>query len=167
MFEVPYLIGDRMILVSVWSVEAEFQAIKYDPLPTDSLEVQELKTSLQHIIRSAPTATEASMLGRDDARCHDSMLGEQTRIKLEPFRKANLSPRKDWESTKDNTMMYLLRKKFEYPYFRNRLLRTQQAPLIFHCPRDLYWGSANGLGRNRLGEMLMWIREEIRAEENL
>jgi predicted NAD-dependent protein-ADP-ribosyltransferase YbiA (DUF1768 family) len=163
-FEVPYLLGDRMILVPVWSVEAEFQAIKYDPLPTDSLETQALKVALQHIIRTAPTSAEASMLGRDDARCHDCDLGEQIRMKLEPFRKVCLRPRPDWESTQDNTMMFLLRKKFEYPRFRMKLMATRDAPLVFHCPRDLYWGSANGLGRNRLGEMLMWLREEIRAE---
>ena len=105
------------------------------------------------------------MLGRDDARSNNPSLSEQVHLQLRPFRNVNLRPRADWDATQDNTMMFLLRKKFEYPTFRMRLLGTKDASLIFHCPRDHYWGSTNGIGRNRLGEMLMVIREEIRAEE--
>ena len=162
--QIPYCYNDRLILIHTQSVEAEIQAVKYDALPTDNVETQKLKTLLQHAIRSASTAMEASMLGRDDARCHDVMMSCRVHKTLQPFRQGMVRPRHDWNQIQDACMVFLLRKKFEFGHFRAQLLRTGDARLVFHCPRDLYWGTNHGAGENRLGEMLMAIRMEIRYE---
>jgi predicted NAD-dependent protein-ADP-ribosyltransferase YbiA (DUF1768 family) len=91
----------------------------------------------------------------------------RVRSVLEPFRTAQIRVRSDWDEVQDNFMMFLLRKKFEYPQFRYPLLETGEDYLIFHCARDLYWGTDHGKGKNQLGKMLMAIRKEIREELSL
>ena len=165
--ELPYDQDGRIVLIRPMSVEAEFQAIKYEPDDTDSDRIYDLKIHLQHAIRSAGSATEASMMGRDDVRAHDSNMSTRVRRVLEPSRAAMIRVRSDWDEVQDDLMMFLLRKKFEYPQFRGPLLETGDDYLIFHCARDLYWGTDHGEGENRLGKMLMSIREEIREELSL
>ena len=87
--------------------------------------------------------------------------GEAKRI----GRKALL--RHDWEKCKDNVMLGFLRQKFAIPELREKLLGTGDATLIegptWH---DRYWGicscdKCGGRGQNRLGELLMQVREEL------
>ncbi len=71
--------------------------------------------------------------------------------------------RADWETVKDEIMLTALRAKFsQHPDLRQQLLATGDALLIEHAPRDAYWGdSADGHGLNRLGQLLMQVREEM------
>ncbi len=47
---------------------------------------------------------------------------------------------------------------------RALLLGTGEAPLIEHTANDAYWGDGgDGSGKNRLGALLMRVREELRG----
>lgn len=76
-------------------------------------------------------------------------------------RKIQLRP--DWEEIKDNVMLTGLRKKFADPELRNLLLATGDEELIEgNYWGDTYWGVCNGVGQNKLGKLLMQVREEIK-----
>ena len=54
--------------------------------------------------------------------------------------------------------------KFRQPDLRERLLATGDAALVEeNVWRDRYWGVHRGHGLNRLGVLLMQVREEILA----
>ena len=71
--------------------------------------------------------------------------------------------REDWDAVKDTIMLEGLRAKFSIKGLREKLLATGDEELIegnhWH---DTYWGVCNGVGKNKLGKMLMQVREEIR-----
>jgi ribA/ribD-fused uncharacterized protein len=72
--------------------------------------------------------------------------------------------RSDWESVKESVMRRALLLKFQNPRFRSLLLSTKSRPLIEDSPYDRYWGAgADRKGKNRLGVLLMEIRDELRA----
>lgn len=76
-------------------------------------------------------------------------------------RRINLRP--DWEQVKDGIMKAVLRAKFSDLELRNRLLATGDVELVEgNTHGDTYWGVCNGVGRNRLGRLLMELREEYR-----
>ena len=74
--------------------------------------------------------------------------------------------RPDWESVKDDIMREALRAKFtQHPGLRSLLLRTGEAELIEHTKNDSYWADGgDGTGKNRLGELLMELRVQLRKE---
>lgn len=70
-----------------------------------------------------------------------------------------------WEEVKDEIMYTLIHKKFKSESLKAKLLSTGEAELIEDNNwGDKYWGMCNGVGQNRLGEILMKVREEIREE---
>jgi N-glycosidase YbiA len=75
--------------------------------------------------------------------------------------------RKDWESVKDAIMREAVLAKFtQHDDLRALLLATGTARLVEHTTNDSYWGDGgDGSGRNRLGEILMSVREELRRTE--
>ena len=72
--------------------------------------------------------------------------------------------RADWEAVKDEIMREALRAKFtQNPQLRSLLLGTESAVLVEHTTNDSYWGdNGDGSGKNRLGELLMELREDLR-----
>lgn len=94
-------------------------------------------------IRQANTPMIAAQLGRD--------------------RKKKL--RRDWESAKDGVMKKAVLAKFsQHEELKTLLLSTGDTLLIEHTSNDAYWGDGgDGHGRNRLGQILMQVREELRA----
>jgi len=72
--------------------------------------------------------------------------------------------RRDWESAKDGIMLDALRAKFgQHEDLKRILLDTGERSLGEHTPRDRYWADGgDGSGRNRLGELLMRLRSELR-----
>jgi len=69
--------------------------------------------------------------------------------------------RKNWDSIRDEVMLHALREKFANPQMREVLLRTGKRELIENSPYDAYWGiGRNRDGKNRLGKLLMRVREE-------
>lgn len=83
-----------------------------------------------------------------------------------------LTLREDWEQVKTQTMLDLLRLKFQNPFLRNKLLATNNAIIIEgNSWHDNFWGICNcgkcstEGGQNLLGKLLMSLRDEIRQEE--
>ena len=75
--------------------------------------------------------------------------------------------REDWKSHRDEVMRKAVTEKFSlnHPELRAKLLETGNAILREANPKDNYWGiGKHGTGKNRLGEILMEVREAIRAE---
>lgn len=79
--------------------------------------------------------------------------------------------RQDWEEVKVDIMMIALRAKFKDPVLRKKLLDTDDAYLVEGTVwHDNEWGSCNCdrckniIGKNKLGNALMAIREEIRND---
>ena len=72
--------------------------------------------------------------------------------------------RRDWETVKDDIMREALQAKFEqHPSLRSLLIQTGDAELIEHTKNDGYWADGgDGSGKNRLGHLLMELRENLR-----
>jgi hypothetical protein len=72
--------------------------------------------------------------------------------------------RADWEAVKDEIMRAALQAKFaQHPGLRSFLLQTGDAELIEHTKNDSYWADGgDGTGKNRLGQLLMELRTELR-----
>jgi len=99
-------------------------------------------TPREDAIRLAKKSSEAASMGRS---------------RLHPIRQ-------DWESVKESIMREVVLAKFtQHEELRAILLSTGDALLIEHTERDSYWGDGgDGGGRNRLGHILMSVREELR-----
>jgi ribA/ribD-fused uncharacterized protein len=62
-------------------------------------------------------------------------------------------------------MSKALRAKFAAPALKTLLLSTGERPLVEDSPYDRYWGAGkDGRGKNRLGALLMELRDELRKE---
>jgi ribA/ribD-fused uncharacterized protein len=98
-------------------------------------------TEREEAIRRATSPTIAARMGR--SRAH-------------PLRP-------DWDVAKEAVMLEALRAKFtQHPHLGNRLRATGDALLVEHRARDAYWGDGgDGQGSNRLGALLMRVREEL------
>ena len=81
-------------------------------------------------------------------------------------RRVNL--RSDWEQVKDRIMYEIVLLKFtQNPELRQKLLETNDSTLVeANTWHDSYWGydEINNCGLNRLGKILMSIRDEFKAE---
>ena len=97
---------------------------------------------------------------------------EKIRLEKSPMVAARLGRsraqpiRADWEQVKDELMKTALLAKFT----QNKdilaiLLSTGDAQLVEHTKNDRYWGDGgDGSGKNKLGLLLMEVREELRQE---
>ena len=73
--------------------------------------------------------------------------------------------RHDWDAVREDAMRTALRAKFTQPVLRALLLSTGDRPLVEDSPYDRYWGTGkDGRGKNRLGVLLMELRDELRKE---
>jgi ribA/ribD-fused uncharacterized protein len=83
-------------------------------------------------------------------------------------RSRKLPLRRDWESAKEKVMLEALRAKFtQHEDLKAILLGTGAAKLVEHTENDSYWGDGgDGSGKNRLGLLLMQVREELRAADS-
>lgn len=73
--------------------------------------------------------------------------------------------RNDWNAVRDEVMLIALHAKFtQHETLRDQLLATGDAFLIEHTYLDSYWADGgDGSGQNRLGRLLMQVRDELRA----
>ena len=76
--------------------------------------------------------------------------------------------RPDWDTVKDEIMRRAIRAKFEaHNELRDLLLATGEESLIEKTTNDYYWGcGTEGTGKNRLGELLMELREVFQKEKS-
>lgn len=119
-----------------------------------------------------------SMDGMSFLNAESAFQAQKCLNRQDRFQFCNLSPRDakklgrkvklrlDWEAIKDQVMAYVLHLKFrQHPELGNLLIATGDAELIEGNPwRDTYWGVCDGVGKNRLGELLMQLRNELRQE---
>ncbi len=79
-------------------------------------------------------------------------------------RKKHRPLRADWNLIKEEIMLTALRAKFtQHKHLRDMLLATGDAYLVESSPVDSYWGTGpDGTGKNKLGILLMQVREELR-----
>ena len=63
-------------------------------------------------------------------------------------------------------MREALREKLaQHPALRSLLLKTDDAELVEHTRNDRYWADGgDGTGKNRLGQLLMELRAELRSQ---
>jgi ribA/ribD-fused uncharacterized protein len=74
--------------------------------------------------------------------------------------------REDWERVKEGVMFFGLQEKFRTPYLRHMLLETGDRELIEgNSWHDTYWGVCEGEGQNKLGKLLMRLRDELRERK--
>jgi hypothetical protein len=105
----------------------------------------------------------AKFFGTDDA------WAEQIRQTATPARAKSMGRsrehplRRDWEHGKDGVMRKAVRAKFEaHADLREQLLATGDEELVEDSPTDDYWGRGRrGTGKNRLGRILMEVREVL------
>jgi ribA/ribD-fused uncharacterized protein len=92
---------------------------------------------------------------------------KKPRLAAEMGRDRKRPLRRDWEAVKDAVMLDALRAKFtQHADLRALLLSTGEARLVEHTANDSYWGDGgDGSGRNRLGQLLMQLRDELRTGE--
>lgn len=71
--------------------------------------------------------------------------------------------RSDWEEVKDQYMYEIVLAKFsQNEDLKKKLLETGDALLIEgNTWGDHYWGVCNGRGKNKLGKILMRVRDEL------
>lgn len=76
--------------------------------------------------------------------------------------------RPDWEEVKDEIMYKAVLKKFQtHQNIREILLSTGDELIVENSPVDYYWGcGADGSGKNKLGQVLMAVREILLKDEN-
>ena len=100
-------------------------------------------TEHEEEVRKCKTAREAANMGRS----------------------RKLPLRRDWEGVKDQIMLEAVRAKFtQHEDLKEILLGTGDAKLVEHTENDSYWADGgDGSGKNRLGQILMQVRDELRA----
>lgn len=77
-----------------------------------------------------------------------------------------MDTREDWIEVREDFMMEFLIQKFSQPKFRKLLLDTGDAYIEeTNAWGDTFWGVCRGEGLNRLGTMIMEIRESLRELE--
>lgn len=75
--------------------------------------------------------------------------------------------RRDWERVKENIMLEIVRAKFnQNPTLAKALIDTKD----FYLEEgnnwgDRIWGTVNGEGENRLGKILMKVRDELMMDK--
>lgn len=76
--------------------------------------------------------------------------------------------RNDWSNVKEKIMYDIVRNKFtQNPELSKKLMDTCDSILIEgNYWGDTYWGVCNGTGQNKLGKILMRIREELFEIQN-
>lgn len=76
--------------------------------------------------------------------------------------------RSDWNTVKDEIMKLALLNKFEqHSDLGQKLIDTGEKKLVEHTSNDSYWGDGgDGKGKNRLGELLMEVREFMKSKRD-
>ena len=74
--------------------------------------------------------------------------------------------REDWEEVKDRVMYEIVRAKFrQNKLLKMLLLQTGTRTLVEgNWWNDTYWGVCKGKGENKLGQILMRVREELKDD---
>jgi ribA/ribD-fused uncharacterized protein len=132
--------GPYRFLSNFWPAEVEFEGLKYPTVEHAYQSAKTLDMNERKRIAALPTPAEAKSAGRA--------------LKL----------RDDWERVKFDVMEQCVRYKFtHHADLAKQLLDTADATLEEgNTWGDRIWGVYQGQGENRLGKILMKIRDELR-----
>lgn len=139
-----------------------------------------------NLMRQADTVNKMYVLAQQSAFGYKSnwaLVKGDTNRKLgdliKKYKNLGVKPRPDWDLVKDQIMYNIVTAKFEQdPKLKEILLNTGDKILVEHTLRDKYWGDGgfcgNGIpevdkggtmkGLNKLGNILMRVRDELRRE---
>ena len=103
------------------------------------------------------------------AKTLDENQREEIRLALSPGLAKKLGRqvklREGWDDMRDEVMLCVTRLKYVDADLRKRLLGTGDAELVEgNTWGDQYWGVSMGVGRNKLGRILMQVRSEINGK---
>jgi len=131
--------GEYRFLSNFWPVEIEFEGIQFSSVEAAYQAAKTLDVIKRMVIAVLPP-NKAKRAGK--------------KLELRP----------DWEAIKIPVMEILIRKKFQNPELKAKLLATDDKPLIERNHwGDTFWGICNEEGENHLGRILMQVRDELRA----
>lgn len=110
-------------------------------------------------------STEAAYQAAKCANPDDMKRFEHLSAKDSKFLGRRIAIRPDWEFVKDRVMLAVLRQKFRPGTpLADKLLATGDLYLEeTNTWGDKYWGVSGGVGKNRLGELLMQVRTELKG----
>jgi ribA/ribD-fused uncharacterized protein len=133
--------GEYRFLSNFWPAELVYDGITYPTAEHAYQASKSLDAGARRRIAALPTPAEAKTEGR------------------------KLMLRDDWETAKFAVMEDVVRLKFTtHPDLRDKLLATGDALLEEgNTWGDRTWGVYQGQGENRLGKILMKVRDELRA----
>jgi len=130
--------GKYRFLSNFWPCKVEYQGVIYPSVEHGFQACKTLSIRKRKIIAQLSTPQAAKRIGK--------------KLKL----------RKDWETVKEVIMYHFLKQKFRDSELKSRLLATGDAILIEGNWRgDTYWGICKGKGKNRLGKLLMRLRDNL------
>jgi ribA/ribD-fused uncharacterized protein len=129
-------------LSNFYPAAVEFEGLTYPTVEHAYQSAKTLDTNERKRIAALPTPSDAKREGR--------------KLKL----------REDWERVKFDVMERCVRYKFtRNDELRAKLLATGDAVLEEGNDwGDQVWGVVNGVGENRLGKILMKVRDELRSK---
>lgn len=132
--------GDHRFLSNFWPVVVKLDGGEYRSVEHAYQAAKTLDLKNRRKIRNLPTAAGAKQLGK--------------KIKIRPY----------WDIIKVDVMLGLLRQKFaKGSPLADKLLATDQSHLEEeNYWGDTYWGVCKGVGKNKLGRLLMFVRDELR-----
>lgn len=138
--DIDVFMGDYFFLSNFFLAKVEFDWLVY---PSTEHAYQAYKSTdpvVRYKFTTIPTAGKAKRYGRE------------------------IAMRLDWEEIKDNVMYNIVFAKFSQHKDLAALLdATGDRKLIEgNTWGDVYWGTVNGIGKNRLGEILMRVRYNLR-----
>lgn len=113
------------------------------------------------IYRSSESAYQAAKT--EDFRVHQEFAKYTGHEAKRIGRTIRLRPQ--WDKIKDDIMYHVVKAKFKYNKpLQYYLLQTGDVDLIEgNTWNDTYWGVCKGVGENKLGQILMRVREELKA----
>lgn len=131
--------GDYRFLSNFWPAEVRFDGVPYPSVEHGYQAAKCLNRADRELIREAAKPGKAKKLG--------------SRAEVRP----------DWEKIRVDVMRDLVRQKFlKHRDLAEMLLATGTAELIEENSwGDTFWGICEGEGENRLGPILMDVRDEL------
>ena len=141
MNEINMFTNDYRFLSNFYPSKINYQGIRYP--------------STEHAYQASKVLNEKTK--RTIAKLHTASMAKKygAKVKL----------RKNWENIKDEIMFEILQIKFQKACLKRKLAATKNANLTEgNWWGDTYWGVCHGKGQNKLGKMLMKIRNKIKKE---
>ncbi len=120
------------------------------------------------LIINADTPARCAFLARQSAPQHRIWSAPLLAI-IQQYKDAGVKPRSDWEEVKETVMIKILHAKFtQHNDLRQLLIETGDAILREFTTRDTYWGNGGvrNDGKNRLGVLLMELRNQLRKAKH-